>query len=589
MTALPHWSLDNLYPSLDSEELKRDLQKAREIGDALAAWNPAGSLETVLKEGLALHQEAALTVGSIGVYCFSFTSTDSYNQQAASIASSLDPVHIAISQAQVRLEKYLGSVPEEEWQGFWQSGTGVELRDFRFQLEEARQRARHLMSEKEELLAARLNQSGCDAWTRLHGLVTSRLTADFEIDGETRRLPVTAIRGYQASPDPAVRLRAQKTEEAAWKTVEDQVAACLNGVKGAAVTLSKARGYATPLDESLAKSRLDRETFDTMFAAMQRALPIFRRYFKSKAQKLGLPALRWCDLEAAVGDSSRRYSWEECREFLLRQFATFHPELRAMGERALDNRWIDAEPRDGKRGGAFCMPVQRIEESRVMANYSGSFDSVNCLAHELGHAFHNYCMRGLPALQRSVPMTLAETASIMNETVCANAAIREAKSAGEELYILDNLLNSVSGVIVDISSRFVFEEEIMRRREERELTAAEFCQIMTEAQKKIYGDGLDQSCLGPYMWTWKPHYYSAGFNFYNYPYAFGNLFALALYSLYLKEGQDFVPKYMHFLRTSGQAAPRELARTFGLDIATPAFWEESFAVVEKWVARFERL
>ena len=586
---LPHWSLSKLYPSLDSKEFQNDLAKVPALAEKFEAFQTSDNLLATLKLYIALQEEASDLFGSILLYCHSFISTDSYNTKAAKIASSLAPYHIKTRSAEVRFQKWLAALPEKRWLAFWKSCEAAELKDFRFAFEETRKRALHLMSEKEEALAAKLNQCGAEAWTKLHGIITSRLTAEFETEEGIKRLPVTAIRGYKGSPDPEVRLRAQKTEEAAWKTVEDQLAACLNGVKGSAVTLAKARGYKSPLEESLTLSRLDQETFDAMFLAMRNSFPLFRRYYKAKAKMLGLPSLRWCDLSAPVGDSSRRYTYEEARDFVLRQFATFHPELEALGKRAFAENWIDAEPRDGKRGGAFCSPVRRLEESRILANFNGSFDSVNCLAHELGHAFHNYCLRNLPSLQRGTPMTLAETASINNEMICGLAAVKEAKSAGEEAYLLENILQSTSSVIVDISSRFLFESEVMEKREHYELTAAELCEIMMRSQKETYGDALDPNHLGPYIWTWKPHYYFSGVNFYNYPYAFGRLFALSLYAIYEKEGAAFVPEYMKLLGDCGRYSPRELAARFGYDLSQASFWEGSLALVEKWVEQFENL
>ena len=592
---LPHWQLKELYPSLDSPELKADLLKIKNNVAALKEYEfppcpkSVEELASDLSKMIKLEEELIDPVEAIGVYCHSIITTDSYNGEAVRIDSSLDGAKIALSLLQVRYLKWLAAVPQKLWDDFWSSSASEELKDFRFALQEERDNAAHLLSEKEEELAAKLEQCGTQAWAKMQGLITSRATAEFTVDGETKRMPLTAIRAYQTNSDPEVRLRAQKTEEAAWKTIEDQIAACLNGVKGSANTMAKARGYSSALEQSLRISRLDDETFSALWDAMQRSFPLFRRYFKSKAKKLGLPKLRWCDLDAPVGNSTKRYSFEDCQSFLLRHFANFTSEMHDLAKRAFDNNWIDAEPRDGKRGGAFCMPIRKLEESRVMANYGYNFDSVNCLAHELGHAFHNYCMKGLPAKQRKCPMTLAETASIMNEVVVSSSAIKEAESKEEELYILENMLTSASGVIVDIASRFLFEKEVMKRREENELTAKELCAIMEEAQNATFGDALDENCRGPYMWTWKPHYYFSSFNFYNYPYAFGQLFALALYSLYKKEGASFIPKYMGFLRSAGQDSPRGLAARFGYDITKAEFWDNSLAVIKDWIDRYEEL
>lgn len=259
-----------------------------------------------------------------------------------------------------------------------------------------------------------------------------------------------------------------------------------------------------------------------------------------------------------------------------------------MAATAFAKNWIDAEQRDGKRGGAFCMGVPAVKESRVLANYDGSFNQVSTLAHELGHAFHNYCAykAGKTELQQNTPMTLAETASIMCETIVTEAALATTKDPQEKLAVLEAQIENAGQVIVDIYSRFLFEKEVMERREKSELSADDFCEIMERAQKATYGDGLDERYLQKFMWTWKPHYYSPGFAFYNFPYAFGLLFATGLYAIYKKRGADFVPDYMNLLASTGEAPAAKLAKRFGIDITTKKFWQDSLAIIGKQIDRF---
>ena len=234
------------------------------------------------------------------------------------------------------------------------------------------------------------------------------------------------------------------------------------------------------------------------------------------------------------------------------------------------------------------MEVPLLEQSRVLANFDGSFDQLSTLAHELGHAFHNECQVGLTMLQRRTPMTLAETASIFNESLVQEAALKAAGSPEEVLAILETSLIGSSQVIVDIYSRFVFERKVFERRREAELSADDFCEIMRQAQLETYGDGLDPAHLHTYMWAWKPHYYSAGLSYYNYPYAFGLLFGLGLYAEYERRGADFVADYEALLRATGSGTAADLASRFGIDLRRPEFWRGSMAVIEKQVERYLR-
>lgn len=315
---------------------------------------------------------------------------------------------------------------------------------------------------------------------------------------------------------------------------------------------------------------------------------MFREYFHSKAKKLGKEKLAWWDLYAPIGRTDKVYSFEEARDFILENFGKFSPELAAFAQRAFDNNWIDAEQREGKRGGAFCMGVSGVRESRILSNFDGSFDQVSTLAHELGHGFHNECAyaAGKTELQQLTPMTLAETASTMCETIVTEAVLESTNDPQEELAVLENQLIGATGVIVDIYSRYLFEKEVFERREQSELSADDLNEIMERAQKETYGDGLDERYLQKFMWTWKPHYYSPGLSFYNYPYAFGLLFATGLYAIYKQRGEAFVEDYKNLLASTGEETAAKLAKRFGIDITKRKFWDDSLAIIGKRVERY---
>jgi oligoendopeptidase F len=237
------------------------------------------------------------------------------------------------------------------------------------------------------------------------------------------------------------------------------------------------------------------------------------------------------------------------------------------------------------------MSVPGVAESRVLCNFDGSLDQVSTIAHELGHAFHNECMfkAGKTELQRSTPMTMAETASILCETIVVDAALKRSNSAQETLAILETSLTGDSQVIVDIYSRYLFEKEVFERREQAELSADDLCEIMLKSQKAAYGDGVDEQYLHKYMWTWKPHYYSAGLSFYNFPYAFGLLFGIGLFAIYQQQGAAFVSSYTNLLASTGEGMAAELAERFGINIRTKSFWEQSLSIIGKRIEQYKSL
>ncbi|HEX9077607.1 MAG TPA: M3 family metallopeptidase, partial [Anaerolineae bacterium] len=376
-----------------------------------------------------------------------------------------------------------------------------------------------------------------------------------------------------------------EAELAAWKAAAVPIAASLNSIKGATNLLSRRRGWDSPLDEAVFNNNVDRQTLDAMLAAARESFPVFRQYLRVKARALGVPVLAWYDLFAQLGEGARAWSFEDGAAFIKEKFAAYSPKLGALADRAFGEHWIDAEPRSGKRDGAFCMSLRR-DESRVLANFKPSFSSVGTLAHELGHAYHNVNLAPRTMLQRSTPMTLAETASIFCQRLAINAALQEAE-AREQAAILEESLQDACQVVVDITSRFLFEQRVFERRQARELSIDEFNALMLETQRETYGDALDPNALHPYMWAVKQHYYQA--TFYNFPYMFGLLFGLGLYARYLQDPAAFKTGYDDLLSSTGMANAADLAARFGIETRTPDFWRASLDVIRRDVERFNQL
>lgn len=590
------WDLTNVYPSLDSKQFKAATKKYKSLLDDLDAFlkkvEKANSktepkkLGKLLGEAVDRFNELFELSGTMSSYLYSFITTDSRNKDAMRIFSEFQQMSVQGSILQTKFTAWAGTLGKPAIKKAVKTNASAKAHEF-ILLESAEQ-SKYLMSEAEETLAAELTLSGGSAFGKLQGTLTSQMTVDFELDGEVKKMPMPALINLRSHPDESVRRRGYEAENKAWANVQETLAACLNGVKGETLVLDRKRGREDNVHASIDAARIDRATLEAMLGAMRDSFPMFRRYFNHKAKLIGKEKLAWWDLFAPLGKTDKVYSWDEARDFIVTNFNKFSPELGAFAQRAFDNNWIDGEQREGKRGGAFCMGVPAVKESRILANFDGSFDQVSTLAHELGHAFHNECayQANKSELQQSTPMTLAETASIMCETIATEAALAETTDRDEVLAILEAQMNNASQVVVDIYSRYLFEKEVFERRAQSELSADEINDIMERAQKATFGDGLDEKYLQKYMWTWKPHYYSAGFSFYNYPYTFGLLFATGLYAVYQKRGADFVPAYKELLATTGEANAADLADTFGINIRTKKFWADSLAIIGKRVDRF---
>ena len=590
------WDLTNVYPSLASKEFKAAVKKYKSMLDEMEIFFKKASksdqktdpkkLGNLLGESVDRFNLLFELSGTIAPFIHSFVATDSRNTNAMRALSEFEQLSVQSSILNTKFHAWVGKLGKAAVKKAVK--TNASARAHEFTLLESVEQSKYMMSEAEEILAAELSLSGGNAFGKLQGTITSQLSVEFELGGKTEKLPMPALINLRSHPDETIRRRGYEAENIAWEGVKETLAACMNGVKGESLTLSKKRGREDAIHASIDFARMDRATLNAMLGAMKDSFPMFRKYFNHKAKLIGKDKLAWWDVSAPMGRTDKVYSFEEARDFIVSNFNKFSPELGSFAQRAFDNNWIDAEQRDGKRGGAFCMGVAGVKESRILSNFDGSFDQVSTLAHELGHAFHNECayQAGKTELQQSTPMTLAETASIMCETIVTEAVLSQVTDPQEELAVLEAQINNASAVVVDIYSRYLFEKEVFERRRQSELSADDLNDIMEGAQKATYGDGLDERYLQKFMWTWKPHYYNSNFAFYNYPYAFGLLFATGLYAIYEKRGAGFVTDYKNLLATTGEDRAAELADRFGINIRTRKFWADSLSIIGKQVDRY---
>jgi pepF/M3 family oligoendopeptidase len=584
--------MTTIYPGLDSPEFASAIseQEARlaELEadvEQLEAGAPIDDQTVATYEAITTRLNAYLELATTNLaFIEGYTTVNSRDEVAAARESEARILYARRQMATTRYTAWLGSLDTEAL-----IERSAIAREHAYHLRQARIEADHLMSQPEEDLASQLAIVGGRAWGKLQDDISSQIMVEVEkTAGKPERLAMTEVRALENDPDRGVRQRAWEAEVAAWKAWSTPLAASLNGVKGHHLTLARRRGWDEVLDEALFQNHIDRETLDAMMGAARDAFPDMRRYFDAKARALGIDKLAWYDIAAPVGDDGRAWAWDDAVAFVNEQFGTYSDRLRGLSERAFAERWIDAEPRPGKIGGAFCMPVTP-GVSRILANFTPSFDEVTTLAHELGHAYHTLCEQDRTSLQvYATPMTLAETASTFCETILRKAALQTVTPA-EQLTIIEGGLQGAAAVTVDITSRFLFEQAVFERRAERELSADEFCELMLDAQRQTYGDAIEESTLHPYMWAVKSHYYSMDFAYYNYPYMFGLLFGLGLYKQYEQDPDTFRASYDDLLSATGMHDAADLAARFGIDIRTRAFWEGSLDVVREDIDRFVAL
>ena len=581
------WSLEELYPSFDSESFQQDFKKVFEKIETIKEWaknNLASTESSVYKieNYIKMQIEFGNLYSRLYEYASLVMSVDAKNETALQVVEKLEAKLADLAEPSTKFKKWLYSLGNLDTL----ISCSDLLKEHSFYLKELVLETKHLLSDEEEILLAKMKNTGSKAWEKLQDLLSSTLLVDITINGESKSLPLPIVRNMAYENDAVLRKTAYEAELKAYDKIAEASAAALNGIKGEVITEAKMRGYKSPLEMTLLRSRMDQKTLDAMFAAIMESLPSFRKYLKKKAELLGHKnGLPFYDLFAPMGEIEMKFTYDEAKEFIVKNFIKFSPDLGNFAKNAFEKRWIDAEPRDGKRGGAFCSNIHSIKESRILSNFTGMFNDVVTLAHELGHGYHGECLKHETYLNSDYPMPIAETASIFAETIIIDAALKEA-SPEEAFTILESDLMSSTQVIVDIYSRFLFEDELFKRREQGSLSVNELKKLMLEAQKKAYGEGLDENYLHPYMWVCKPHYYSADYNYYNFPYAFGLLFSKGLYALYLERGETFVKEFEQLLAATGKNNLAEVAKKININLHAVDFWKNSLKLIEKDIDKF---
>ncbi|ODN31410.1 M3 family oligoendopeptidase [Fervidobacterium thailandense] len=582
------WDLSNIYRSFEDMTFQSDLSKLEVELAELVRWTEENfssyeNFENKVAYCLEKLNELSLLSGKLQSYASLTLSADTNNATAAKYLDIVREKMVSLFLVRVKLRRYLSAIDFD-----WDRAMIQNVREHAFFLREQRMLSKYLLSDAEEKILNLMRLTGSNAWNNLYHKVTSNLLCELEIDGEVKKLPLMKVRNMAYEPSKELREKAYYAELSACEQIADTVAQCLNSIKGEFLTEVGLRGYESPLQPMLIENRISYETFSAMMEAVKESTPTLRKYLVLKARMLGHErGLPWYDLFAPMGSYEKRWTFDEARSFIVQHLSTFSSELGSFVDGVFEKKWIDAETRPGKRGGAFCASIKALGESRILMSFDGTLDNVLTLAHELGHAFHNYCLRNETPLNSVTPATLAETASIFNETLLLDRLKKEAVEPTQKVSLLEKELSDVVQTVVDIYSRYLFESEVFERRKHGTIATSDLKEIMIQAQREAYGEGLDERFLHPYAWVVKPHYYYPTFHFYNFPYTFGLLFALGVYTQ--KDEPGFFEKYKRLLASTGKGTAEEVAASVGLDITRKEFWKSSLHLIEQAVDEFEAL
>lgn len=579
------WDLSPLYTGLESPEFLADFAALEALSaefNALCADLPAENRGEAIRKVLTLQEKIAEKAHRLYSYAELRSAVNTGDEGAVNATAKLQKLLSDSSAAEAAFRTYVGKTE------------GLDdliaadpfLGEYAYLLRTMQDDAKYTLDEKVEEALAKMNLSGGSAWENLQAYLTSTVTADYR--GE--KLTLSAVRNLAYDPDPAVRKDAYEAEVACYDKIRDGVCFALNSLKQQVTTECELRKGGSPLEMTLRASRMKKTTLDAMIRAIEEYLPVFWKYLRAKAKLLGYEGgLKWWDLFAPMGKNTATYTVEDAKQYLLDHFRPFAPDMADMMAQAFDEAWIDFYPHAGKVGGAFCANLPMIRQSRVLTNFDGAFGDIVTLAHELGHAYHGMMIEEHRPLNLDYSMPVAETASTFNETVVMNAALDEATDPEVKLGLLESQLQDTTQIMCDIMSRYWFETAVFEKAKQGFAFPDELCEMMKQAQKRGYGDGLDLDTLNPYMWVCKSHYYSAGLSFYNFPYAFGGLFAAGLYAQYRREGEAFLPKYRALLKATTVSSVEDVARMADIDLGDVNFWRSSLEIFKDRVDQFLKL
>ncbi|MBU8933610.1 MAG: M3 family oligoendopeptidase [candidate division Zixibacteria bacterium] len=503
------------------------------------------------------------------------TSQDVKDDVAAAIEGKGDEYLSEWEKLNAGLEARTLKISDDQWDLLIQAPA---LDKLAFPLNEMREIAKSKMPLEQESLALELAVNGYHAWNRLYDKMAGDLRADFEEDGETKSLSMGQLATKMSSPDRDVRKRAFEAMYSAWGTRADLAAMALNAQGGFRLSLYSNRKWDSVLHEPLTMARLKESTLDAMWSVVADEAHKLKPYVEAKKKLLGIDKFSWYDQFAPCGKSDAAIPFDEAGKFIVDNFRTFSTNLADFAEMALEKHWVEAEDRGGKRGGGFCTGFGPIKQSRIFMTYAGTFENLLTLAHELGHAFHQWVLKERPYLSQQYPMPLAETASIFAETLVVDAALKQATDPQEKLMLLDQRLQAAYGMFTDLHCRYIFDRSFYAERGKGIVQKDRLCEMMVEAQKKAYGELLDESGHHPLFWCSKLHFYLTGQPFYHFPYVFGYLFSGGVYDRACKEGSVFTDKYRSLLVDTGSMMTEDLAQKhLGVDLSTRSFWEDAVA------------
>lgn len=588
-----NWDLDSIFPGGSSslqlqERLTQLAEQIKTYHEEVTAFTTADP--QTLAEILAIQETVSNGFGQCSSFINALMSQDIHDEQAKLLNGKLMALIPQSQLTQTKLAKQIAAFSDEEWELLIAAPA---INRVAFRLTEFRRDGQELLTEAEENIINTLSLDGLNAWSQHYDTLVATIEIPFtQADGSEIKLSAgQAFNKMMGDPDADVRQRLFEEWERVWGEKAPLFSDTLNHLDGFRLSNYRLHGNEDYLKEPLEYNRLQKSTLDTMWETISKNKQPFIDFLTRKAQLFGKDHMAWQDQDAPIilGEMEERtFSFDEAAEFIIANFQQFSPKMADFAQMAFEKSWIEAEDRPGKRPGGYCTGLPETKESRIFMTYSNSINEVATLAHELGHAFHSSVMWDLPALNQDYAMNVAETASTFAELIVADATLKTATTKEEKINLLDTKLQNAIAMFLNIHARYIFENKFYTARQKGLVSPAEITEMMTEAQKESYLDGL--SSYHPHFWAAKLHFFIDDVPFYNFPYTFGFLFSNGIYAKAQESGSDFQEEYIALLRDTASMETEELAqKRLNVDLTQPDFWQAGIDTILQDVAAFMEL
>lgn len=592
MTA-PSWDLSIAYQDLNDTKIEQDIDLIRQCIQALGIHVDNRESPSVTQNAIQTSEAAGKLLATINTFAHCHASIDASNDDAKSLIGRVAKLNSELSQAFAPYENTLTVAPESFITDVLTHPSG-DVYGQAFQIECARKQAATKLSVAEEQLLTAMQVDGRDAWGRLYDNITGSLQVTLE-DGQGSKVGFSHAASLLYGTDFASQEPAWRGIQAAMKANQESFAAILNALAGWRLTEYQKRSKLTDvhfLDASLHESRIESSTLDTMMMTAKANRSIGQKAGLLMARVHGLQEMRpWnhlAGMPSITNAEPKVYAFDEAIEIIRTAFAQVDGEMAEFVDVMVENGWIDAQPTENRRLGAYCTKFAATRSPLVFMTWGGSRSDLLTLAHELGHAFHNWVMRDMPLCQTRYPMTLAETASIFAENIVRDYLLAQVSSREEKLEMLWEELTSCYALMVNIPVRFEFEKAFYNQRSQGELSPTQLCELMSETWQEWYGDSMSEP--DPYFWASKLHFSISEVSFYNYPYLFGYLFSIGVYAQRERKGDQFYSDYVSLLRDTGSMMAEEVVeKHLGMDLSQADFWQQSIDRVKTKIDEFESL